>query len=177
MSSPRELHAVNINCYPKRRDAEISFLSEGAFRRMLVLERKRADRTGRPVALFLACVKKVKEENEVLKRILPVLLAAMRDTDVVGWHETNVSIGAILTEVTQSDDLLLKAILARISVSLQKLLSVEQLNRLEFSCQLVPQSEISSPLAEKIEAQSTIPPQIRIWEESEHLVFSNSTIA
>jgi hypothetical protein len=128
-------------------------LTEETFRHMLAIERKRADRTKRPFALLLVNPGQsvwIENEARTLLTILSVFRATTRDTDLVGWHETNVSVGVMLTEITLNEDLLLNTILLRINTALRKELTREQFNRLEFSCQLIPKSGGFDPSSRKM---------------------------
>ena len=65
-----------------------SVLTEEAFHRMIALERKRTERSGKPFLLLLLdggnCLPSDRT-GKVLAKILSVLSLATRETDVTGW--------------------------------------------------------------------------------------------
>jgi hypothetical protein len=118
-------------------------LPEAAFRRMLLFERSRSDRTQRMFALLLLNMGRLlvnDNDAEALPVILSLLQSTTREIDVLGWNETNTSVGVMLPEIALDNDLPVKAILSRISVALQHKLTAHQFNQIRFSCQLYPDS-------------------------------------
>ena len=117
-------------------------LSEKDFRRMLSLEQKRSERAQRPFAILLMETGRPhSSENNILAllNILSVLQTATRETDLMGWYETNISVGVMFTEIMMDNDLSLSTILSRISAILREKLSAEQFGQIKFSCDLYPE--------------------------------------
>jgi exopolysaccharide biosynthesis polyprenyl glycosylphosphotransferase len=88
-------------CRPAHRQAP-ELLAEDLFRRMLCLERKRAERSGRCVLLMVVDAMRVllaAQSTKVLSRIVSAASAATRDTDLVGWYEEGFVLGVLFTEV------------------------------------------------------------------------------
>jgi hypothetical protein len=118
-------------------------LSEVAFRRMLSFERSRSERTQRPFALLLLNMGRLlSNENGTgpLPMVLSLLQSTTRETDVLGWNETNASVGVILPEIASGNDLPVNAILSRISAALQQKLTAQHFCQIGFSCQLYPEA-------------------------------------
>lgn len=124
-------------------------LSEEAFRRMISLERKRSERTQRPFVLLLMDMGRTQltEKNgRILLDILSALESATRETDVMGWYETNAAVGVMFTEIMLENNLMLSAILARISEVLRGRLTSEQFSQIKFSFHLFPEEwDASNP--------------------------------
>jgi len=117
-------------------------LSEEIFLRMISLERKRSERTGRPFVLLLMDTgRKIPSEKNgrLLLEILSALQAATRETDVMGWYEPNSVVGVMFTEITPDNNRILSTILSRISEVLRDRLTSEQFSRLKFSFHLFPE--------------------------------------
>ena len=117
-------------------------LPEEAFRRMISLERKRSERTQRPFVLLLMDTGRTlptEKNGRVLLDILSALQAATRETDVMGWHETNSAVGVMFTEITLENNLILSTILARISDVLSLRLTGEQFSQIKFAFHLFPE--------------------------------------
>jgi lipopolysaccharide/colanic/teichoic acid biosynthesis glycosyltransferase len=117
-------------------------LTEEVFRRMISLERKRSERTQRPFVLLLMDTGRslpTEKNGRVLLDILSALQAATRETDVMGWYETNSAVGVMFTEITLENNLILSTILARISELLRDRLTSEQFSQIKFSFHLFPE--------------------------------------
>jgi hypothetical protein len=118
-------------------------LSEVAFRRMISLERSRSERTQRQFALLLLNMGRLlssENGNGPLSMVLFLLKSTTREIDVLGWNETNASVGVILPEIALGNDLPVNAILSRISSALQKKLTAQHFGQIGLSCQLYPQA-------------------------------------
>lgn len=117
-------------------------LTEEVFRRMISLERKRSERTQRPFVLLLMDTGRslpTEKNGRVLLDILFALQAATRETDVMGWYETNSAVGVMFTEITLDNNLILSTILDRISELLRDRLTSEQFSQIKFSFHLFPE--------------------------------------
>jgi hypothetical protein len=141
--APPSSNSPSAGRKPRSRNCNITkeILSEKAFRRILSLEQKRSERTQRPFALLLMDTGRAlpNENAAVLRNILSVLQSATRETDLMGWHETNVSVGVMLTEIMLENHLILSAILSRINATLRDKLSGEHFSQIKFSCDLYPE--------------------------------------
>jgi len=140
-SPAKKPQPVNRHSQSQKLDSK-EILSERAFHRMISLEEKRSKRTQRPFALlFMNLGRTVPVENNFrpLLNILSVLQANTRETDLIGWYETNVSVGVMFTEITVGNDLILGAILSRINATLRRKLTPEQFSQIKGSCVLFPE--------------------------------------
>lgn len=117
-------------------------LGEEVFRRMISLERKRSERTQRPFVLLLmdtGRAQPTEKNGRILLDILSALQTATRETDVMGWYETNSAVGVMFTEITLENNLILSTILERISDVLRGRLTSEQFSQIKFSFHLFPE--------------------------------------
>ena len=117
-------------------------LGEEVFRRMISLERKRSERTQRPFVLLLmdtGRTQATEKNGRILLDILSALQTATRETDVMGWYETNAAVGVMFTEITLENNLILSTILGRISDVLRGRLTTEQFSQIKFSFHLFPE--------------------------------------
>lgn len=134
---------------PQNLLASKEILSEEAFRRMISLERKRSERTQRPFVLLLMDTGRTQltqKNGRILLDILFALESATRETDVMGWYETNAAVGVMFTEIMLENNLMLSAILARISEVLRGRLTSEQFSQIKFSFHLFPEEwDASNP--------------------------------
>jgi lipopolysaccharide/colanic/teichoic acid biosynthesis glycosyltransferase len=119
-----------------------SSFGEEAFRRMLVIERKRTERSGKPFLLMLVGVGNLQcsEKNgKALDSMLSALLSSTRETDVIGWYKDRTTIGAMFTGLVVDDKkLILGTILTRVSNTLRDMLTFEQFNQVNISFHFFP---------------------------------------
>ena len=117
-------------------------LSEEAFRRMIVIERKRAERTNDPFLLMLLeCVDRQSQEDftRALDNLMSALLSATRETDVIGWYRQHQAIGLLFTGLASDcKDTSLGTILSRVSAVLRDDLTFEQFSGISISLHLFP---------------------------------------
>jgi hypothetical protein len=142
MASPGNPRSVEWNPQPENWVGSKEVLREEAFRRMISLEQKRSERTQRPFALLLMDTGRLLPNNKSARSLLDVLSALQddtRETDQMGWYESNVSVGVMFTEITLDDRLILSAILSRINATLREKLTTEQFSQIKFSYHLFPE--------------------------------------
>lgn len=81
-------------------------LHEAAFHETLARERKRSERSKRPLLLMLFEARDPDGASggvHVLSQCLEALGPRIRETDVIGWHQENKAIGVIFTELRDED--------------------------------------------------------------------------
>jgi hypothetical protein len=82
--------------------------NEEAFQYLLALERKRAERSGRPFLLLLADLDPrpapgARLDRVVVRRLFSALWRCLRETDVVGWYREPRVAGILLTDLGDGD--------------------------------------------------------------------------
>jgi exopolysaccharide biosynthesis polyprenyl glycosylphosphotransferase len=122
-------------------------LGEQIFLKMLCLERKRAERSGRRfVLMLLECNGLLKAHNDpqVLQKILQALANSTRETDIKGWYEEGAIIGVVFTEIgTAEGKAVAKALLTRITQVLCSTLGIEDINKIGLSFHVFPEDSTS----------------------------------
>jgi len=122
--------------------AEREVLREDAFRRMIAVERKRSERSGKPFLLMLLEPGEHRSEDkngQVLAKVISALLMATRETDVVGWHKNNACVGVLFTQLLIFDQKsILGAMLGRVGAILRDNLSLEQFGEISISFHFFP---------------------------------------
>jgi lipopolysaccharide/colanic/teichoic acid biosynthesis glycosyltransferase len=117
-------------------------LDEQTFERMILCERKRSERSGKPFLLMLiesGLTNKPGREERLLLDIVSALGGATRDTDVKGWQKTGHSVGVIFTEIADADKpTIVATMLTRVSGALRNVLSAEQFSRIGISFHAFP---------------------------------------
>jgi exopolysaccharide biosynthesis polyprenyl glycosylphosphotransferase len=122
---------------------ERGVLNEGAFHRMISLERKRTERSRKPFLLMLLDMGndlRSDENGKALDKILSALALATRETDVTGWYKSNTVVGVMFTEFGGDDrDIVLSALMSRVSETLRSHLSAQQFHQIGLSFHLFPE--------------------------------------
>lgn len=117
-------------------------LSEAIFRRMLGIERKRTERSGKPFLLMLLEAGNKQgsdKEEKTLSSILSALMSTTRETDITGWYKERLTIGMLFTELASDDkSAILSAILTKVSNMLREKLTFEQFNQVSISFHFFP---------------------------------------
>ena len=115
-------------------------LDEAAFGRMIAIERKRAERSRKPLLLMLMEMEANSGTAFHLRDIFPVLLRMTRETDIAGWYRERFVIGVLLTELTdQSRSTVVSKILSRVSATLGAELTPEQLSAVRIGFHWFPE--------------------------------------
>ncbi len=124
---------------PKR---ESSLLNDSEFRRMLAIERKRSERTDAPFLLMLAeCGDSGIQDADpaILEAIGNTLLQHSRDTDIIGWYQEGVILGALFTglEANQRNSVL-GTVAGRMRMLLESNLTSEEWRQVRLGFHLFP---------------------------------------
>ena len=122
---------------------ERGILNEGAFHRMISLERKRTERSRKPFLLMLLDMGDgLRSDNneKALDKILSALSLSTRETDVTGWYKNNAVVGVMFTEFGADDrNTILTTLMTRVSETLRNNLSAQHFNRISISFHLFPE--------------------------------------
>lgn len=117
-------------------------LGASSFAAQLCHERRRVERSGRTIVLFLVdCAHPAADHSGHGLRLdlLKALCDSMRLTDTVGWHVDNQVIGIIVTEFGKSDVWpAVKCIQSRITATLSSVLGAEVASQLDILVQFFP---------------------------------------
>ncbi|HEY3707156.1 MAG TPA: sugar transferase [Terracidiphilus sp.] len=117
-------------------------LSEGSFKRMIAVERKRSERSKEQFLLMLVEVGdqlEARENRNALESMLEVLRACSRETDVIGWYKEDAVIGVMFTGLVANDrNLILTTVLNRVSNLLRNELTYDQFDQVSLSFHFFP---------------------------------------
>jgi lipopolysaccharide/colanic/teichoic acid biosynthesis glycosyltransferase len=124
--------------------ASDQLLSPEMFGRMLYVERKRSERSGRSfVLMLLECTALLKAgiDDASFARMLTALSGATRDTDIKGWHTEAATIGVIFTELGADADgrAVANALLTKVAGALSSVLSITEINEVKLSFHVFPE--------------------------------------
>jgi lipopolysaccharide/colanic/teichoic acid biosynthesis glycosyltransferase len=121
--------------------SECQMLEEDAFRRMISLERKRSERSGKPFVLMLvdAGTSSAHKHHKLLLNTARVLSSSTRETDITGWYKHGSIIGVMFTELILEDKgSILTTMCSRVSATLKKALTIDEFNKINLSFHFFP---------------------------------------
>jgi lipopolysaccharide/colanic/teichoic acid biosynthesis glycosyltransferase len=131
---------------PFARDSEPTqerdILNESAFHRVILLERRRTERSHKPFLLMLLDLGDrlpSAHNGKHLRRLLAMLSASTRETDVAGWYKSDSVVGVMFTEIAFSDrGTIVSTMITRLSDILREHLTFEQFNQVGVSFHVFP---------------------------------------
>jgi lipopolysaccharide/colanic/teichoic acid biosynthesis glycosyltransferase len=118
-------------------------LPESAFRRLLCQERKRSERSRKSFVLMLVQRKTPKphEETPALERVVRPLAGLIRETDTLGWFESNGILGVIFSELGDAElSAAVESIESKTLAAFHRALNANQVEALQISFYSYPQS-------------------------------------
>lgn len=119
-------------------------LPQEAFLKMLCLERKRTERSGRRFVLMLVAsdvLLRAGSDREALQKVLSPLARSTRETDIKGWYHEGSVIGVIFTEVGECDGKhVAQALMGKVTKALSDTLSVDEINDVHISFHTFPEN-------------------------------------
>lgn len=128
------------------------FFPRETFLRLLVFERKRTERSGRPFVLMLlesGNLLKDGADPGVLDKLLTALRRSTRETDIKGWYDAGSTMGVIFADIGPEPTVGARALFPRISDAFGSTLSIEQIKEIRLSLHRFPES----PDTERSETQ------------------------
>ena len=110
------------------------------FMRMLCLERKRTERSGRRFVLMLLDPGRLLKAGRLHSdKLMGALTQSMRDTDLRGWYEDGV-IGVIFTEVGAGEEKqIVRSLSNKVTAALYDALTIDQMNEIRLSFHVFPE--------------------------------------
>jgi lipopolysaccharide/colanic/teichoic acid biosynthesis glycosyltransferase len=122
---------------------ERDFFNEEAFHRVISRERRRTERSRKPILLMLLDMGDhlASESGEKhVSRLLAALLISTRETDVVGWYKGNRIVGVMFTEIcVEGRKTIVSTMISRLSDILRKSPDLEQFSRIGISFHVFPE--------------------------------------
>ena len=110
------------------------------FMRMLCVERKRTERSGRRfVLMLLDAGRLMKPGTQVAGKLMGAITQSTRDTDLRGWYEDGI-IGVIFTEVGPGDEKqIVRSLSTKVTDALYDALTLDQMNEVRLSFHVFPE--------------------------------------
>jgi lipopolysaccharide/colanic/teichoic acid biosynthesis glycosyltransferase len=118
-------------------------ISQAEFRRLLCQERKRSERSRKSFLLMLVQrrASELHDEKHSVQRVIRPLGALIRETDTIGWFESNTTVGVVFSELGDSElTAAVNSIEAKTRAALHRVLNANQVDALQISIYSYPQS-------------------------------------
>lgn len=115
------------------------FYGEDYFRDLLVRERKRTKRSGKPFILMLLNIQELLlrgTNQKTLRKVVHTICSSTRETDIRGWYKQDHSIGIIFTELNGDDAGNIKA---KMHMDFDKNINWELLKKIIISFHMYPE--------------------------------------
>lgn len=130
------------------------FLSQKLFFKMLFLERKRTERSGRPFVLMILESPKLGRgaDQGTFGKVVSALANSTRDTDIKGWYRQHSIIGVIFTELglDANGESVVTALRSKVTKALSSNLGTGEINEVRLSFRFFPENlGKTSPIDEK----------------------------
>ncbi len=161
----KEVSSTAVSKFPSTSENSLSTnrieFDEEAFNRILVLERKRSERSKRSFMLMLVSLDGLPEVEiggEFRAEVFSGLASSKRDIDVLGWYRQDWVAGIIFTEISGTGDRAIsEPIVERIKAKLTLRLGPDKVRRIRVSCWFFPEK----PGRRDISAHLALYPDIR----------------
>jgi lipopolysaccharide/colanic/teichoic acid biosynthesis glycosyltransferase len=111
------------------------------FQSVLILERRRAERSRRPFVLMLVHSKsQTHPDGSTLQRALSVLVSSTRESDLVGWYRESVTLGIIFTEMNKGEKATIaRQLMQKVESALLEALGSDRVSKLAISVHVFPE--------------------------------------
>ena len=120
----------------------LGMVSQQLFTKLLCIERKRSERSGRRFILMLIDLGTLlKTSNtQLMPKLLSAISQSTRDTDLTGWYEEGAIIGVIFTEVADADNsAVLNSLSSKVISSLHDALGSSDASDIKLSFHIFPE--------------------------------------
>lgn len=122
-------------------------MQEKAFIRMLRLERRRTERSGR--AFILVLIKNedrsCEADGKLFSKVSDVLARVTRETDLLGWYASGSTLGLLMTEIGEANATTHAVVMQKILMAVEQEITAEEFHALSFQFRLFPQELVTSP--------------------------------
>lgn len=119
-------------------------LSQHDFVRLLAVERRRTERSGRPFLLMLLSSTELfasDGDGSSCQQIVNALVESTRDTDIAGWYRETETIGVLFTEISDPATEAASAVLEKIGAAIRHRLGAKIAEHVRISVHIYPETE------------------------------------
>ena len=123
--------------------ADRDICEECDFLQVLYLERRRSERSSRPLCLVLlegVGIPEVNAREMAFQKILEILGSSVRETDTVGWYKQKCTVGVLFSDLNSADSLVVNTLRTKVSNVITAILGPDLANRIRMSVHVFPSS-------------------------------------
>jgi exopolysaccharide biosynthesis polyprenyl glycosylphosphotransferase len=121
------------------KDLSWSLIDEQNFVRMLRVERKRTERSGKPFMLMLLHGGESFASGQVWPKVVGALASLIRETDSLGWYKSGSIVGILFTEIGEAEKAVIDTVLEKVTNSLREELDVEAADQIRLTYHVYPE--------------------------------------
>ena len=122
--------------------SSLGMLPQHLFIKLLCLERKRTERSGKRFVLMLLAPGNLLKpcHARVMSSLLSAVSQSTRDTDLKGWYKDGAIIGVIFTEIGGTEDkAIVQSLSTKLTESLNETLDIADINEIKLSFHIFPE--------------------------------------
>jgi hypothetical protein len=133
--------------------SSLYFFDEAVFNEMLSRERKRSQRSMRPIMLMRLDLSGLKEPigADVRRKLIRALASGIRDTDVRGWCKQESIVGIVFTELESADSNVREALFNRVMTTLAGHIDPDVLFTISANLHIYPEDGESSHACDRFD--------------------------
>lgn len=143
-----------------------SVIGEQHFIRMLRVERKRTERSGKPFVLMLIGSDGLFEDADAASQVIKAVGSSIRETDTPGWYQSGSVLGIIFTEIGDAESPVINVISQKVAGSLREEVDAEIGQQLTLTCHVFP---------EKGDHHKKGPADVRLYPDLPEIAASKKT--
>jgi lipopolysaccharide/colanic/teichoic acid biosynthesis glycosyltransferase len=123
------------------RRLQLALIQEAAFVQMLRFERRRTERSGKQFMLVLISSEDFHGESSgmLISHLASAISSTTRETDVLGWYESGVTLGLLMTEIGEPKPMTVDIIAQKVQRAIQNEVTIEEFRAISFQFRLFPQ--------------------------------------
>lgn len=143
--------------------------SEKDFLRFLYLERRRSERSSRPLCLVLVdgvAISDVDAREAALQQVYETLLSSVRETDAVGWYKEKCTLGSLFSDLNSGDELVVNTLREKVSKIVTSALAPKLASRIHISVHVFPSNSDLSANPTDLTLYPDLPHQTRVRKAS-----------
>lgn len=123
--------------------ADCDICDERDFLRLLYLERRRSERSSRPLCLILlegVEIPEVDTPETAFQQVFEILRSSVRETDTIGWYKQKCTLGILFSELNSADKLVVNTLRVKVSSVVTVALAPKLASRIRISVHVFPSS-------------------------------------
>jgi hypothetical protein len=120
------------------------FYEESYFNEMLNLEKKRFQRSRRPLMLIRLDISGLKEFNPAdgRRKLQKAVASGIRETDVCGWYRRGTEVGIVFTELKSAGAPVRDVLIRRVAARLVSQIDPDVLSKIKVTCHTFPEGGV-----------------------------------